>query len=245
MAIKAFVFDAYGTLFDVQSVSTITENEFPGQGELITQIWRLKQLEYTWLRSLMGAYKSFWEISEESLVFTLNSIGLEKNDAQIARILNKYLHLAPYPDCGSALDALEGVPRGILSNGNQEILDALVENTGMKSRLEHVISIDKVGVFKPSAGAYELVEKQMNLPPSDILFVSSNAFDACAAKNFGFQVAWIERVTNSAMSAEIAGSDVVGPTTIFKMLRMQMENLGMLPDYRLTSLSDLSDLNRS
>jgi len=242
MAIKALAFDAYGTLYDVQSVSQITEQEFPANGNLITQVWRLKQLEYTWLRTLMGKYRSFWEISEESLVFTLRAIGLEYDDAKIARIMDKYLHLDPYPDCLATLDALQGRPLSILSNGNQEILDALVKNTGVAEKLTNVISIDSVQQFKPNESAYKLVEKYLNVVPKDTLFVSSNAFDACAAKNFGFQVAWIERVTPSALAEEIKASSVVGPLTIFKMLRMQMENFDLEPDYRLTSLSELPKL---
>lgn len=242
MPIKALAFDAYGTLYDIQSVSQVTEQEFPVHGNLVTQIWRLKQLEYTWLRTLMGKYRSFWEISEESLVFTLRAIGLEYDDAKIARIMDKYLHLDPYPDCLATLDALKGRPLAILSNGNQEILDALVENTGVSDKLDKVISIDAVQQFKPNVGAYKLVETNLNVRPQDTLFVSSNAFDACAAKNFGFQVAWIERVTTHALAAEIEASTIVGPSTVFKMIRMQMENFDLEPDYRLTSLSDLPKL---
>lgn len=242
MAVKAFVFDAYGTLYDVQSVSQITGEEFPEHGELITQVWRLKQLEYTWLRTMMGSYRSFWEITEESLVFTLNAVGVSSTKAVRDRIMDKYLHLDPYADSHSALDALSGAKRAILSNGNQEILDALVRNTGLDTRLEAVISIDKARHFKPDARAYGLVEKALNITPQETVFVSSNAFDACAAKNFGFQVAWIERVTPDDLAAEISARDVVGPSTMFKILRMQMEGFGMEPDHRLKSLNDLARL---
>lgn len=245
MAIKAFVFDAYGTLYDVQSVSQITEDEFPNKGDLITQVWRLKQLEYTWLQTLMGHYRSFWEISEASLAYTLNAIGLKNDPEKNARIMDKYLHLDPYPDSLSALDALKGVPLAILSNGNQKMLDDLVQNTNADTRLDHVISVQDAGVFKPHPKAYELVEQKLKVKPGDVMFVSSNAFDACAAKNFGFQVAWIERVTPAALAGEIAKAEVAAPSTMFKLLRMQMENFGMLPDHRLTSLSDLKNLNRS
>lgn len=242
MPINALAFDAYGTLYDVQSVSQITEHEFPKNGDLITQVWRLKQLEYTWLRTLMGKYRSFWDISEESLVFTLRAIGLDYDDAKIARIMDKYLHLDPYSDCLATLDALQGRPLSIMSNGNQDILDALVKNTGVADKLDSVISIDSVQQFKPIDSAYKLVEKNLKVTPQETLFVSSNAFDACGAKNFGFQVAWIERVTPDALAAEIKASSVVGPLTMFKMLRMQMENFDLEPDYRLTSLSELPKL---
>ncbi|ASJ74778.1 haloacid dehalogenase type II [Granulosicoccus antarcticus] len=242
MTIEAFVFDAYGTLYDVHSVSQLTEEEFPGRGDLITQIWRLKQLEYTWLRSQMQVYRDFWEVSEESLVYTLKAIGLSTDKVVVNRILDKYLHLDPYPDCLSALDALKGYPLAILSNGNQEILDKLVKNTGLDTRLQSVISVDKVKTFKPHPTAYELVEQTLGIKPENVMFVSSNSFDATAAKNFGFQVAWIERVTPEALAAEVASQEVVGPSTMFKLLRMQLENFGMEPDHRLTSLSDLASL---
>jgi len=236
MAIEAFAFDAYGTLYDVQSVSQVTDLEFPEHGELITQVWRMKQLEYTWLRTLMQSYRSFWEISEESLVFTLNALSLEADQDKIDRIMDKYLHLDPYADAIDALKSLKGTPLAILSNGNQSILDDLVKNTGLDAYLDEVISIDTAGNFKPHPTAYELVEKRLNVERDKVMFVSSNAFDATAAKNFGFNVSWIERVTPEALAA------IVGPTTMFKILRMQMENFDMLPDYRLNSLRDLSNV---
>lgn len=242
MAIEAFVFDAYGTLYDVQSVSQITDVEFPEHGELVTQVWRLKQLEYTWLRTLMKSYRSFWEISEESLVFTLNALGLEADRPKIDRIMDKYLHLDPYPDAIEALKSLKGTPLGILSNGNQSILDDLVKNTGLDAYLDEVISIDAAGNFKPHPSAYELVEKRFGVTPDKVMFVSSNAFDATAAKNFGFNVSWIERVTPQALAKEVSESASVGPTTLFKILRMQMENFDMRPDHKLKSLRDLTSV---
>lgn len=244
MTIEAFVFDAYGTLYDVQSISQVTDVEFPEHGELITQVWRLKQLEYTWLRTLMQSYRSFWEISEESLVFTLDAIGLDVDKAKIARIMDKYLHLDPYPDAVDALKSLTGTPLAILSNGNQSILDDLVKNTGLDTYLDEIISIDAAGNFKPHPSAYELVEKRLGVSREKVMFVSSNAFDATAAKNFGFQVSWIERVTPDALSMEINAKETVGPTTMFKILRMQMENFDMAPDNRLKSLTDLKLLAR-
>ena len=242
MAIEAIVFDAYGTLYDVQSLSRITNKEFPRHGELITQVWRLKQLEYTWLRTLMGSYKSFWDISEESLVFTLNAIGQTASPAQIERIMDKYLNLDPYPEAIDALTALKGVPLAILSNGNQDMLDALVQNSGLDKHLDAVISIDKTGKFKPHPDAYGLVESTMNVKPENVMFVSSNAFDATAAKDFGFQVSWIERVTPQDLAAEVEANPVTGPSTMFKILRMQMETFGIEPDSKLKTLLDLKDL---
>ena len=108
MTIKAVVFDAYGTLYDVQSVATVIEQAFPGYGEIITQIWRIKQLEYSWLRSLMGRYENFSTITRESLTYTLNALGLKHDEAKFERIMDRYLHLDLYPDAMAALGMLEG-----------------------------------------------------------------------------------------------------------------------------------------
>lgn len=241
MTIEAVVFDAYGTLYDVQSVFDVTEREFPGRGNLITQVWRLKQLEYTWLRSQMGAYRTFWEISEESLAYTLDALGLEHDTARFERIMDKYLHLDPYPDTLPALDGLKGTKRAILSNGNQEILDALVQNTGLHSRLEAVISVDEKRVFKPNPAAYDLIGEKLDVAPDEVLFVSSNAFDACGARHYGLNVAWIERVTAEALRKELAGG-VQDPSTMFRALRMRMEHFDLDPNHRLSSLTELPAL---
>lgn len=240
--VEALVFDAYGTLFDVQSVHETTEAEYPGWGDLITQVWRLKQLEYTWLRSQMDDYRSFWEISRESLIFTLDAIGLAQDEGKFARIMEKYLHLAPYPETKSALEALASRPRAILSNGNQEMLDALVANTGLAENLTQVISIDRKQVFKPNARAYDLVEEVLGVKPANVLFVSSNSFDATAAKHYGFQVAWIERVKADALRAEIASDPAVAPSTMFKILRMREEKFPYAADHYLSALTDLTGI---
>src|SRR6201996_7770134 len=131
MPIKAVVFDAYGTLYDIQSVAAVTEQAFLGYGEIITQIWRIKQLEYTWLRSLMRRYEDFSVVTRESLAYTLRVLGLKYDAAAFDRIMNKYLHLDLYPDASTALAALKGRKLAILSNGSSDMLNALVKNTGL------------------------------------------------------------------------------------------------------------------
>src|SRR5271154_306708 len=118
MAIKAVVFDAYGTLYDVQSVASVTDQAFPGYGEFITQVWRIKQLEYTWLRSLMGRYQDFSVITQDSLAYTLRVLGLKRDEGAFERIMDKYLHLDLYPDATATLAALRGRKLAILSNGS-------------------------------------------------------------------------------------------------------------------------------
>ncbi|MDE1937141.1 haloacid dehalogenase type II [Bradyrhizobium sp.] len=242
MTIKAVVFDAYGTLYDIQSVAAVTEEAFPGYGDLITQIWRIKQLEYSWLRSLMRRYEDFSVITKESLAYSIRVLGLKHDGASFARIMDKYLHLDLYPDALAALAALKGKKLAILSNGSRDMLNALVKNTGLDRVLDATISIDQQRVFKPAPEAYTLIETRLGVRPDEVLFVSSNPWDACGAKSFGLSVAWIERVTPEAMALACVKSDVVPPLTMFKALRTQMDELGVTPDHRIHALSELPNL---
>lgn len=245
MTIKAVVFDAYGTLYDIQSVAAITDEAFPGYGDIITQIWRLKQLEYTWLRSLMRHYEDFSVITRDSLAYTLRCLGLKNDDAVFARIMDKYVHLDLYPDAKATLAAMKDRKLAILSNGSTDMLTTLVSNSGLDRVLDATISIDSKRVFKPSPEAYTLIESSLGIPPAEVLFVSSNPFDACGAKAFGLRVAWIERVTTDDMALACAKNDMVPPLTMFKVIRMQMEELGFEPDYRVKALADLPELLKS
>jgi 2-haloacid dehalogenase len=244
VTIKAVVFDAYGTLYDIQSVATVTEEAFPGYGDIITQIWRIKQLEYSWLRSLMGRYEDFSVVTRESLAYTLRVLGLAHDAAVFDRIMDKYLHLDLYPDALSTLAALKGRKLAILSNGSSDMLNALVRNSGLDRVLDATISVDRKRIFKPSPETYTLIESNLGTPPTEVLFVSSNPWDACGAKAFGLNVAWIERVTPEAMALACVKSDVVAPLTMFKALRTQMDELGLTPDHRIRALSELPDLIR-
>lgn len=237
--IKAVVFDAYGTLYDVQSVAGVTDQAFPGYGEVITQIWRLKQLEYTWLRSLMNRYEDFSVITQDSLTYTLAALGLKPAAGIFDKIMEKYVHLDLYPDAEDALRDLRGLKLAILSNGSTDMLDALVHNTGLDKILDATISIDSKRIFKPSPQAYSLAEAALGVKASEILFVSSNPFDACGAKAYGFSVAWIERVTVEAMAREWKNGAGLRPLTMFKAIRMQMDQFGLEPDHRIGGLNDL------
>lgn len=239
MTIKAVVFDAYGTLYDVQSVADVTDDAFPGYGDIITQVWRIKQLEYSWLRSLMQRYEDFSVITRDSLAYTLRILGLTYDESVFERIMEKYLHLDLYPDASSALAALRGRKLAILSNGSTDMLNALVRNSGLDRVLDATISVDSKRVFKPAPAAYTLIQEKLGVPPAEVLFVSSNPWDACGAKTFGLNVAWIERVTPEAMALACVKSDLVPPLTMFKAIRMQMDDLGVEPDHRIRALSDL------
>ena len=239
MSIKAVVFDAYGTLYDVQSVADVTEEAFPGYGEIITQVWRIKQLEYSWLRSLMRRYQDFSVVTRDSLAYTLRILGLQYDEATFARLMDKYLHLALYPDALVALEALKGRKLAILSNGSPDMLNALVRNSGLARVLDATLSVDAKKIFKPSSEAYGLIEETLGVAPREVLFVSSNPWDACGARAFGLNVAWIERVTAEAMALLCVESEAIAPLTMFKALRTQMDELGIEVNHRIRSLSEL------
>jgi 2-haloacid dehalogenase len=240
--IKAVVFDAYGTLYDVQSVADITEDAFPGYGAIITQVWRIKQLEYTWLRSLMRRYEDFSVVTRDSLAYTLRGLGLQYDDDTFARIIDKYLHLDLYPDALAALSAMKDRKLAILSNGSPEMLNALVKNSGLDRLLDATISIDAKKIFKPNPEAYTLIEEVLHVPPAEVLFISANPWDACGAKAFGLNVAWIERVTPEAMALACLESETLPPLTMFWALRTQMDELGVAPDHRIHGLAELPAL---
>ena len=240
--IKAVVFDAYGTLYDIQSVAAVTEEAFPGYGDIITQIWRIKQLEYTWLRSLMMRYQDFSDITRDSLAYTLRVLGLEHDSGVFERIMDKYLHLDLYPDAMSALAAMRNRKLAILSNGSSGMLETLVRSSGLNRVLDATISVDARKMFKPAPDAYSLIEVVLGVPPAEVLFISSNPWDACGAKAFGLNVAWIERVTPEAMALACVDSELVSPLTMFKAIRTQMDELGLKPDYRIHALSELPAL---
>jgi 2-haloacid dehalogenase len=229
MTIRALVFDAYGTLYDTQSVSTKAEELCPGNGELIAQLWRLKQLEYSWLRALSQDYADFWEVTRAALDFALKAAGIEPSEAIRAPLMDNYLHLDPHPEAREALAALAGRRLAILSNGSPDMLEPLVRNTGLDRWIEAVISVDRARTYKPHPSCYALVEQRLGVTKEEVLFVSSNGFDVAGAKAFGFNVAWIRRVG--------AGAD-----TLYGMLRGRAEELGHPPDHIVSSLTDLPKL---
>ncbi len=242
MTIKAVVFDAYGTLYDIQSIAETTEDAFPGYGDIITQVWRIKQLEYTWLRSLMARYTDFAAVTRESLAYTLRVLGLSYDSEAFERLMAKYLTLDLYPDAMAALAALKPLKLAILSNGSPDMLDTLVRNSGLDHLLDATISVDAKKVFKPSPEAYALIGEVLGTRPDEVLFVSSNPWDVAGAKAFGLNVAWIERVTPEAMALACVESDLVAPLTMFKAIRTQMDELGLAPDHRVRSLSELPEI---
>jgi 2-haloacid dehalogenase len=212
---QAFVFDAYGTLFDVHSVVAALREVTP-EAEAVSLQWRAKQLEYSWLRSLMGRYADFWAVTDEALRFALRRFNIQATPHQHAAILEAYLHLSAYAEIPATLAALAPRPCSILSNGAPRMLAAAVESSGLAGKFAHILSADLVRVYKPDPRVYELAPKALGLPKEAIVFVSSNAFDVMGAKAYGFQVAWINR------------------------MRAQADELGLTPDVVLARLDELA-----
>jgi 2-haloacid dehalogenase len=190
--IRGYVFDAYGTLFDVHSVVE-AGREITGDPVALSTLWRQKQLEYTWLRSLMGTYADFWAVTEAALRYSIRRLGLSATDAQVRRLMDAYLSLACFPEVKTALGRLAGRSRAVLSNGSPAMLAAAVAASGLGAMLDHVISVDRVKTYKPSPRVYALGPEALGLPAGELLFVSSNGWDVAGAKAFGYQVAWCNR----------------------------------------------------
>jgi 2-haloacid dehalogenase len=178
-------------------------------------------------------------VTRDSLAYTLRCLGLQYDSETFAGIIDKYRNLDLYPDAKDALAALKGRKLAILSNGSPEMLNALVTNSRLDAVLDATLSVDPQKVFKPSPDAYTPIEAQLGVKPDEVLFVSSNPWDACGAKSFGLNVAWIERVTPEAMALACVESDLVAPLTMFKAIRTQMDELGIAPDHRIRSLTEL------
>jgi 2-haloacid dehalogenase len=190
--IRGYVFDAYGTLFDVHSVVE-AGRQITADPATLSATWRQKQLEYTWLRALMGDYLDFWAVTESALRYTIRRLALAATEAQVRRLMDAYLALAPFPEVTAALERLGGRPRAILSNGTPAMLAAAVASSGLGAHLEHVLSVDAVRTYKPSRAVYALGPRALGIPPAELLFVSSNGWDVAGAKAFGYRVAWCNR----------------------------------------------------
>ena len=190
--IRGYVFDAYGTLFDVHSVIA-AGREITSDPATLSATWRQKQLEYTWLRALMGRYEDFWTVTEQALRYSIRRLGLTATPAQLGRLMDAYLSLACFPDVRPGLERLTGRPCAILSNGAPKMLEAAVTTSGLGGLLQHVISVDLVKTYKPSPAVYALGPRTIGIPAAELLFVSSNAWDVAGAKAFGYRVAWCNR----------------------------------------------------
>jgi 2-haloacid dehalogenase len=218
MKTLALVFDAYGTLYDVHSVATLCDQFWPGKGATVSQLWRTKQLEYTWQRSLIQRYLAFSDITEAALRYACTALGISLSEAQAAALMRQYLHLNLYPEAMPALERLGGRKLAILSNGSPDMLDPLVINSGLDRVLDAVLSVHEVKTFKPDPRAYQIAIDRLQVPKDAIAFVSSNCWDACGAKTFGFRTYWINRAGNP------------------------LDALGATPDHAIARLDELPGL---
>jgi 2-haloacid dehalogenase len=192
---RAVLFDAYGTLFDVYSVGLLAEQMFPGRGEAFAQLWRDKQIEYTRLTSMSGRYRPFWDVTRAALRYTAARLALALDVAGEERLMNQYRHLSAFPENLDVLRALRarGVRAGILSNGDPDMLEVAVKSAGLAELLDPVLSVHGVRRYKTDPAAYALGPQALALPAREILFVSSNAWDAVGATWYGYTTLWVNR----------------------------------------------------
>ena len=200
MPITTCIFDAYGTLFDVASAARELAEQ-PGQEDFakhaakLSSDWRLKQLQYTWLRAITGAHTDFWQVTQDGLDFALEASGLSGDEVLRETLLALYWELQAYPEVPKVLSDLkaQGKTVAILSNGSPAMLEGAVDRAELNGLLDGVLSVESVGVFKPHASVYELVGKTFGCSTKEVLFVSSNGWDAAGAAGFGFQTVWVNR----------------------------------------------------
>ena len=192
--IKACVFDAYGTLFDVNAACRELSKEVGDNWEKLASLWRLRQVEYTWLRNSMDEYIDFWQITSDALDYAMETLGIENNELR-EELLNLYLKLEAYPEVNDLLKKLKqrGLMTGILSNGSMKMLNSAVDNANIREYLDEILSVEECKIYKPSSKVYDLVKIKMQIGKENVLFFSSNAWDMHAASNYGFKTIWVNR----------------------------------------------------
>jgi 2-haloacid dehalogenase len=197
--IDACVFDAYGTLFDFNSAASAARDELGDDWQRLSDLWRLKQLQYTWLRGLAQHHAGFWQVTGDALDFALATLKIERPGLR-ERLMNLYLQLSTYPEVPAMLRELKGrgMKLAILSNGTPPMLAAVVSNSGLEGVFDGVFSVEEVGVFKPHPSVYRLAAERLQIAPARICFLSSNGWDAFSAKAFGFRVLWCNRFGQAA-----------------------------------------------
>jgi 2-haloacid dehalogenase len=217
--IKACVFDAYGTLFDVNAAAAHCADDLGDKWQPLAEIWRTKQLQYTWLRSLMKRHVEFWQLTTDALDYALDTV--EVSDAALRqKLLDLYLQLDAYDEVTEVLTALKdgGLKTAILSNGSPDMLASAVSSAGLDKLLDATLSVEDVGIYKPAPSVYQMALDHFSISAPEVSFQSSNAWDAAGAATFGFRVVWVNRFGQAP------------------------ERLPDQPDIELTSLSDLPSI---
>lgn len=217
--ISACVFDAYGTLFDVSSVARVAQDALGERWQALSDLWRTKQLQYTWLRGLAGHHADFWQVTGDALDFAMATLKIDEPGLR-ERLMNLYLSIAAYPEVPAMLAALKarGIKLAILSNGSPAMLAAAVKNSGIEEYFDAVLSVEDVGIYKPHPTVYGMAPQVLGLAKENICFLSSNSWDAYSAKAFGFRVLWCNRFGQAP------------------------ENIPSMPDGEIVDLSVLPDL---
>ena len=234
MQIKAVVFDAYGTLFDVYSIQALAEELYPSHGADIAVKWRDKQIEYTRLitqsdpHNSSGSkyYQPFWELTRLSLEYTLDRLKLDSSSDQVNKLMEQYSRLTPFPENLAVLQKIKvmGLTTAILSNGSPEMLASAVKSAGMEDVLDHIISVDRIRLFKTSPESYGLVQLTIPVSKEEVLFVSSNAWDALGATWYGFKTLWINRqnlpTEAIGQQPDYIGSDLTTVVDVLQLLKI-------------------------
>jgi 2-haloacid dehalogenase len=220
--VKVCAFDMFGTLFDVHSVVGACRDAFGSEGHEFSKFWRLKQLEYSWLRALMGRYAPFWQITCDALEVALREYGREGDHSLRERLLATYKEVRPFPDAAPTLDALAEIwiGRVILTNGSRDMVYSALKAADFTDKFDDVFSVDDIEIFKPSPSVYDMAYRKLGVERHEILMISSHTWDLAGAISYGMQGAWIDRPG--------AGQ--------------HLENLGYDPDYRVTGLEGIVDL---
>lgn len=202
--IEAVIFDAYGTLFDVYSVVALADEIFPGKGGEIAKVWRERQIDYTRIRTLCDQYVDFREITENALEFACACLELKLTSDDKTRLMDQYDHLNAFPENLAVLNQLksQGLKLGILSNGTKRMIDGAINSAGMEEYFDHILTVENIRKYKTVPEAYQLGPDTFNLDVTQILFVSSNCWDACGATWFGYQTLWVNRAN---MPVEVLG----------------------------------------
>ncbi|WP_186576103.1 haloacid dehalogenase type II [Aquibacillus kalidii] len=192
-AVKAFVFDVYGTLFDVHSIKEKCNLYFPGKGDAISSTWREKQIEYSFLKELMNDYDTFYNVTRDSLKYAVEEQNEIITKQQQDDLLRSYLTLSLFPEVENVITQVQDMTLAVFSNGSHDMLDPLINNSRIKDKFDHIISVDEVKHYKPTTSAYQHCLDILQVDKKEVLFMSSNGWDISGAKHFGFQTAWINR----------------------------------------------------
>ncbi len=218
--VKAILFDVYGTLLNPLSIETQVSQLVPADGLQFVTLWRAKQLEYSWLLSLMNRYESFWQVTQRALTYTCRRFNLSLTPTQSQHLLDCWTQVAPFDDVLAGLAVLQAknIHLGVLSNGNPSMLEAGLTNAALRPYLDPLLSVENARVFKPSPRVYDLALQHFGLDPAEIGFVSSNSWDAIGATAFGFQVCWLNRASNI------------------------LDELGFVPAYQTTNFTQMVEI---